>query len=177
MPGEAAPPTEDSSMKDSSNVATFAFVNDQNAHDSRSHAMREHWKKRRRTKSLDVQSLPRSSYLSTSSPVHPLLPASSSNSSSNQSTARASGSGGGSGSSSNNRKYGASKSSKKVIGPSKELGFPAQALAGVNLALGSCRLDPFDQFPVKLTAQHHKLLLHCRPSEFPSHLTVSFFFC
>lgn len=41
-------------------------------------------------------------------------------------------------------------------------GIPAQALSGMNLALGSCRLDPFDKFPVKLTTQHHKLLLHCK---------------
>ncbi|KAJ4246489.1 hypothetical protein NW757_009538 [Fusarium falciforme] len=30
----------------------------------------------------------------------------------------------------------------------------------MNLALGSARLDPFDQFPVQLTSQHHKLLHH-----------------
>ncbi|KAI8713776.1 hypothetical protein NCS52_01223200 [Fusarium sp. LHS14.1] len=37
-------------------------------------------------------------------------------------------------------------------------GVPGQAMSGMNLALGSARLDPFDQFPVQLTTQHHKLL-------------------
>lgn len=43
-------------------------------------------------------------------------------------------------------------------------GIPTQFLAGANRALACSQLDPFDAFPVKLTAQHHKLLHHC---EFP----------
>ncbi|KAI1149486.1 tachykinin family protein [Nemania diffusa] len=39
-------------------------------------------------------------------------------------------------------------------------GIPAQALSGMNLALGSSRLDPFDRFPVQLTSKHHRLLHH-----------------
>ncbi|KAI1127033.1 tachykinin family protein [Nemania abortiva] len=39
-------------------------------------------------------------------------------------------------------------------------GIPAQALSGMNLALGSSRLDPFDRFPVRLTSKHHRLLHH-----------------
>ncbi|RMJ15815.1 hypothetical protein CDV36_004514 [Fusarium kuroshium] len=39
-------------------------------------------------------------------------------------------------------------------------GLPGQAMSGMNLALGSARLDPFDQFPVQLTTQHHRLLHH-----------------
>ncbi|KAJ3518215.1 hypothetical protein NM208_g14598 [Fusarium decemcellulare] len=39
-------------------------------------------------------------------------------------------------------------------------GIPGQAISGMNLALGSSRLDPFDRFPIKLTSQHHKLLHH-----------------
>ncbi|KAJ2986149.1 hypothetical protein NUW58_g5165 [Xylaria curta] len=39
-------------------------------------------------------------------------------------------------------------------------GIPAQALSGMNLALGSSRLDPFDRFPIKLTSNHHRLLHH-----------------
>jgi len=40
-------------------------------------------------------------------------------------------------------------------------GIPTQILTGVNRALACSQLDPFDKFPVKLTAQHHKLLHHC----------------
>ncbi|CAK7226625.1 hypothetical protein SCUCBS95973_006265 [Sporothrix curviconia] len=39
-------------------------------------------------------------------------------------------------------------------------GIPTQALTGMEHALGAGRLDPFDMFPVTLTAQHHKLLHH-----------------
>ncbi|KAI0406163.1 tachykinin family protein [Xylaria palmicola] len=39
-------------------------------------------------------------------------------------------------------------------------GIPAQALSGMNIALGTSRLDPFDRFPVQLTPKHHRLLHH-----------------
>ncbi|KAL9563057.1 hypothetical protein ACKAV7_012799 [Fusarium commune] len=39
-------------------------------------------------------------------------------------------------------------------------GIPYQILSGVNLALGSSRIDPFDQLPLKLSVLHHKLLHH-----------------
>ena len=41
------------------------------------------------------------------------------------------------------------------------LGLPGQILTGVNHALSSTRLDPFDTFPIRLTVQHHKLIHHC----------------
>lgn len=41
------------------------------------------------------------------------------------------------------------------------LGVPGQILTGVNHALASTRLDPFDTFPIRLTVQHHKLIHHC----------------
>lgn len=44
-------------------------------------------------------------------------------------------------------------------------GIPAQALSGMNIALGSGRLDPFDRFPVRLTSKHHRLLHHCTSRE------------
>lgn len=40
-------------------------------------------------------------------------------------------------------------------------GVPAQLLTGLNHALASTRLDPFDVFPIRLTSQHHKLIYHC----------------
>lgn len=51
-------------------------------------------------------------------------------------------------------------------GPSAEAlagmleGIPAQALSGMNIALGSGHLDPFDRFPIRLTSKHHRLLHH-----------------
>ncbi|KAE8309787.1 hypothetical protein BDV41DRAFT_419970 [Aspergillus transmontanensis] len=39
-------------------------------------------------------------------------------------------------------------------------GVPEQALTGLNHALASSRLDPFEMFPVQLTSNHHKLLHH-----------------
>lgn len=40
-------------------------------------------------------------------------------------------------------------------------GIRAQVLTGLNYALSSSRLDPFEVFPVMLTATHHKLIHHC----------------
>lgn len=40
-------------------------------------------------------------------------------------------------------------------------GIPLQALAGLNCALSTSQADPFDVLPIKLTAQHQKLLHHC----------------
>lgn len=48
-------------------------------------------------------------------------------------------------------------------------GIMTQVLTGINHALATSRLDPFDMFPVKLTAQHHQLLHHCR---FPLPISV-----
>ncbi|KAK9369429.1 hypothetical protein V1509DRAFT_563093 [Lipomyces kononenkoae] len=39
-------------------------------------------------------------------------------------------------------------------------GLPFQALTGMNYALAGARVDPFDMCPVKLTSQHQKLLHH-----------------
>lgn len=55
----------------------------------------------------------------------------------------------------------ATRSSSASTPPTERQGIPTQALAGMNRALGCGRLDPFDMFPVKLTAQCHKLLHHC----------------
>ncbi|EGX89479.1 hypothetical protein CCM_07731 [Cordyceps militaris CM01] len=148
-PDERLPPA--GRQKDDRYATTFAFVNDQTPQDSRSHAMREYWKQRRRTKSVDAGSSSRSAAAAAGSqanmpPVPPLTlrPG-------RGGTASASS---GSGSS---RRPTTSRSPKKVA---IEPGISAQVLSGMNLALGNCRLDPFDQFPIKLTAQHHKLILH-----------------
>lgn len=40
-------------------------------------------------------------------------------------------------------------------------GVSAQLVTGLNHALASTRLDPFDSFPIRITSQHHKLIHHC----------------
>lgn len=54
--------------------------------------------------------------------------------------------------------------------PSPSPGVPTQVLTGIDHALANSRLDPFEMFPVDLTAQHHKLLHHCA---FPSAALVA----
>lgn len=53
------------------------------------------------------------------------------------------------------------KDPMSYITPGLLQGIPAQVLTGVNFALGSSKLDPFDAFPVTLTTEHHKLIHHC----------------
>jgi hypothetical protein len=49
-------------------------------------------------------------------------------------------------------------------GDQQPLGIASQALTGMNHALATVSLDPFDTFPVNLTARHHELLHHCKTS-------------
>ena len=143
--------------RDDEQRAEFAFVSDSNQDGTRSHAMREHWKQRRKRLSMmkqrDEEALAR---------PRKLLPSSSENSAIEQSSASIS------------RKHSSavtSHSSGSDLGlspghqprpPSPLGGIPSQALGGMNMALGCGRLDPFDAFPVKLSPQHHQLLHHCK---------------
>ncbi|KAG8413953.1 hypothetical protein J3458_011610 [Metarhizium acridum] len=141
-------------------TANFTFVTSQGQDGVRSHAMREYWKQRRRKLSekkakeaghephlpirprqkesghvAGVASLRSRSQSSSTSP---------SNSSPPSSTKRS-----------------PSGPASKATQPSVAFGsIQSQALSGMNRALESSRLDPFDKFPVKLTAQHHRLLHH-----------------
>ncbi|KAM3511226.1 hypothetical protein MY11210_005095 [Beauveria gryllotalpidicola] len=145
------PDESPASNKEDRYATKFAFVNEQSRQDSRSHAMREYWKQRRRAKSVDVGSSSSSSstLANPGAALRPLTLRPGQSTSSSGTTTRAS-----------SRKSASSRSPKKVPEPPKEPGIPTQVLSGMNMALGSCRLDPFDQFPVKLTAQHHKLIMH-----------------
>lgn len=61
---------------------------------------------------------------------------------------------------------------ERVIPPQ---GIRAQVLAGLNYALSSSRLDPFEVFPVLLTATHHKLIHHCTVLlQYPKHIFFNF---
>lgn len=131
----------------------FTFVADQNPRDLRSHAMREHWKHRRRQKSEQTRR---------SQPYQPLL-AKTELQQPKPATAPAL-----SGTSSAEpcpdetwQNKVSRRSHRRRVSDLVE-GIPTQVLSGMNLALANSRLDPFDRFPVKFTAQHHKLLYHCK---------------
>ncbi|KAM3549793.1 hypothetical protein ARSEF4850_008664 [Beauveria asiatica] len=139
MPPDENPDEPPASKKEDRYATKFAFVNEQSRQDSRSHAMREYWKQRRSSSSL----------ANPGATLHHLTLRPGQSSSSSGTTTRAS-----------SRKSASSRSPKKAPEPPKEPGIPTQVLSGMNMALRNCRLDPFDQFPVKLTAQHHKLIMH-----------------
>ncbi|EXA29321.1 hypothetical protein FOVG_19180 [Fusarium oxysporum f. sp. pisi HDV247] len=127
----------------------FVFVeNESSKKELRSHAMREHWKSRRQTMNEEKQKrqkLTQFVLMPTPATLQPTTSEENSESSSSVLNSNA--------------------SPVKATIPNNERqsgqdGVPHQMLSGVNLALGSCRLDPFEQFPMKLSTQHHKLLHH-----------------
>lgn len=145
-------PTPTVPNDDTGEKTKFAFVTDQNPRGLRSHAMREHWKHRRRQKREQARpSRPYPPILSkteTQQPQSVLAPAPSATIGSEPCI---------------------EETSQNEVQPSHGRrasglieGIPTQVLSGMNLALANSRLDPFDKFPVKLTAQHHKLLHHCK---------------
>ncbi|UNI19494.1 hypothetical protein JDV02_005676 [Purpureocillium takamizusanense] len=167
---------------DQDKMPEYVFVSGQDPKSMRSHAMREHWKQRRvsletsKQKSAAAlshrQILPkhrssrkRGAADATSSP-NPVVveepPAASSDSDA------VSG-----GSPSTVKHEATSKAVERSEGSSsrssrRELseeaftvdGVPMQIYAAMDRALMGARFDPFDTFPVQLTAQHHKLLHH-----------------
>ncbi|KAF5568233.1 tachykinin family [Fusarium phyllophilum] len=126
----------------------FAFVqHESNKRELRSHAMREHWKNRRQTMNEEKQKsqkrtqhtlLPTPATQSTMSDENSESPSSVLNTNALSDTALI----------------------PNNDGQSDLEGIPSQILSGVNLALGSSRLDPFEQLPMKLSVTHHKLLHH-----------------
>lgn len=141
--------------------AEFAFITDQGQNGARSHAMREYWKQRRR----------RPSEMRPKEGQPPLLPIQPRNQEEFRNEKSV-----GTGSqylypSATSSKIdvhalGATESSLDSTITNTEMvakvdSLRSQALSGLNRALGSSRLDPFDKFPVTLTTQHHRLLHHC----------------
>ncbi|KAH6876537.1 fungal-specific transcription factor domain-containing protein [Thelonectria olida] len=120
---------------------------------SRSHAMREHWKRRRHTMNHEKKRREHR-------PHKMLLPTPSTSSATDVEASSSTTSIECGDSSSNND----APDETGPINPNEISSMmdsiPGQALSGMNLALGSSRLDPFDKFPIKLTSQHHKLLHH-----------------
>ncbi|KAI3321411.1 hypothetical protein HD806DRAFT_152059 [Xylariaceae sp. AK1471] len=138
----------------------YAFVTGDNSRDGRSHAIRAHWRQRRQR--MEMQRREREEQ--EQRPLRTILPVvgSSSNEGLPMSESRL-----------HSREmldyYGTNSPDENPRDPAilpDEIpshileGIPAQALSGMNLALGSSRLDPFDRFPVQLTSKHHRLLHH-----------------
>ncbi|KAK9448229.1 uncharacterized protein V1518DRAFT_433884 [Limtongia smithiae] len=119
----------------------FTFVSENNSAEARSHAMREHWKQRRK----------RSSESTRQRSLRPLLPrlgterhtelASAENTSEYHKAAHAE----------------ESNSNESI---DAILNVASQALLGFDRALAPSLPDPFQTCPVYLTSQHHKLLHH-----------------
>ncbi|KAF5554082.1 tachykinin family [Fusarium napiforme] len=126
----------------------FAFVqHESNKRELRSHAMREHWKNRRQTMNEEKQKRQKRTQ-------HTLLPTPTTQSTLSDENSESSSS-----------VLNTNASSETALVPNNERqseleGIPTQILSGVNLALGSSRLDPFEQLPMKLSVTHHKLLHH-----------------
>ncbi|KAG4273557.1 hypothetical protein FPRO04_09680 [Fusarium proliferatum] len=126
----------------------FAFVeHESNKRELRSHAMREHWKNRRQTMNEEKQKRQKRTQ-------HTLLPTPTTQSTMSDENSESSSS-----------VLNTNASSDAALVAKSELqsdleGVPHQILSGVNLALGSSRLDPFEQLPMKLSVTHHKLLHH-----------------
>ncbi|KAE8356982.1 hypothetical protein BDV28DRAFT_126013 [Aspergillus coremiiformis] len=137
----------------------FAFVTDGNLASARSHAMREHWRQRQHRKQKPEDRRPQRKILPHIRSVEGSKPRPDRVSGSvvkhhntedvyllhQHSWTRIK---------TNRTDYG--NEQREV----ESLDLPAQALTGLNQALASSRLDPFEMFPVQLTSKHHKLLHH-----------------
>ncbi|KAJ5552653.1 hypothetical protein N7494_002031 [Penicillium frequentans] len=121
-----SPPVSSSS----SGTSHFKFVMGGIQSEARSHAMKEHWKRRNQHKEANKHIRKRS--------ARTLLPRSASSSSGLQQD----------------------EDSDVVENQEEHHGIPAQLLCGTGCALSSSRPDPFQTCPVHLTSQHQKLLHH-----------------
>jgi hypothetical protein len=134
----------------------FAFVSENNQADARSHAMREHWRQRhsRNNSGKSKRIQPKPLLPSTASPADRIQkPTPGRNRSFGSHDSRSS-----------TAKHSEASSSEMELCRAtgdKPLGITPQLLSGMSHALSTSRLDPFQQFPVELTPQHHKLLHHC----------------
>ncbi|KAF4120843.1 hypothetical protein GMORB2_2847 [Geosmithia morbida] len=152
----------------------FAFVSDETQHGVRSHAMRQHWRRRQQRLGAEERKQEADSLNDRVILPRPLEnpniaesnDADFNSAESYQLSRTRSGS-------DNAPDKGKQVVSSKHnpgehgLGPVPEnfpeaLGNPvlSQAISGMKSALASCKLDPFDSFPIKLTAQHHQLLHH-----------------
>ncbi|KAJ5519043.1 hypothetical protein N7453_001465 [Penicillium expansum] len=128
----------------SSGTPQFTFVTGNIQSEARSHAMREHWKRRHQhnqeAKIYHQKRLSR---------TWPLLPKSGTNEDVSQTADAIS-----------SPWFQQNWDMDLVENQEKHSGIPAQLLYGVSQALSSSRPDPFQTCPVHLTSQHQKLLHH-----------------
>lgn len=123
----------------------FAFVLDKGQAGTRSHAMREHWRARRRSKLQNKQGRSGRELRPKVGPSEgQIFPAQRVQIVDSESTDRS-----------------VASTEQGELPVIRDVGAPAQFLAGFNHALAASRLDPFDSFPVTLTSEHHKLMHHC----------------
>ncbi|KAF7585567.1 hypothetical protein BBP40_010649 [Aspergillus hancockii] len=160
---KSSPQVDGRSLSQSSGAddggSRFAFVTEGTLAEARSHAMREHWRQRqrRKQKSEDRRTqrkiLPHRSSGEESKPKPDRVPGSVVEYHNIEDVYLL-------------HQHGTTHIKTSTSGHGNEgvtsevQGVPTQALAGLNHALASSRLDPFDMFPVELTSQHHKLLHH-----------------
>ncbi|OJJ66442.1 hypothetical protein ASPBRDRAFT_137943 [Aspergillus brasiliensis CBS 101740] len=132
-----------------SGTSRFTFVTGSIQSEARSHAMREHWK-RRHKRNQEVKTLNRKK-ASSSLTLLPRVPSSSNEgfTTSSSPATQLDGDRGGDG-----------VSEEKGVKQRQQAGIPAQILSGMSHALSSSRPDPFQTCPVHLTSQHQKLLYH-----------------
>ncbi|KAJ5865302.1 uncharacterized protein N7529_007218 [Penicillium soppii] len=128
----------------SSGTPQFAFVTGNIQSEARSHAMKEHWK-RRHQRNKEAKACHQRN-LSRNMPLR-------SKGRSNEDVST---------SEDTNRSSGLPEvGNMDIVGnQEKSPGIPTQLLCGVSYALSSSRPDPFQTCPVQLTTQHQKLLHH-----------------
>lgn len=169
--GEQAAEPAGKAAGDTSDMS-FMFVPQTLSKKARSHAMKEHWKQRRRDK-RDKESAGHAE--STSSKVRRMLfPKHGSHESTNSTTSTIS--------STQRSQHSFSQSSgSNHVTPTEPQptpaaadwptpvlpGIPEQALRGMSQVMACGRLDPFDAFPIKLSPEHHKLIHHCKYTHIP----------
>lgn len=130
-------------------TSQFTFVTGNIQSEARSHAMREHWKRRHKRNQEAKSSTRKKASTSASRTLLPRSTSASNGEEEGGSTATTSSSG--------LRPDGSLDGAKKHSQP----GIPAQMFCGMSYALSSARPDPFQTCPVHLTSQHQKLLHHC----------------
>lgn len=140
----------------SNDAPRFAFVSENNQADARSHAMREHWRQRHSRKNSGKAKRIQPKLLPTPASSEDRIKKPRDLPSHDRSSR----------SQSSSTKQSEATSTSTEIEPSRyngetTLGITPQLLNGMSHALSTARLDPFQQFPVELTPQHHKLLHHC----------------
>lgn len=145
--------------------AAFAFITQQNRDSARSHAMRGYWRQRRRRLAKDKKPLPDSALLlRRKQKLAPIIPRYQCPPCLQSDSSSASGSLQRDTSPSPLRlslRLSTSSCDDDRLSITAE-SIRSQVMSGMNRALGSNALDPFDMGPVKLTAEHHRLLHHCK---------------